>query len=1638
MNLSSKLLGTIARRGHPAREGPKGVGPFSRFISGESIQAKEATVSRAKGSSGVWSAVALLLGALTHLAGSSVLAQSQDPPAQPAVPASSAQPVGADMKSIAKSKLLQARANLAQGHLDVAEATTLEVARLKVTWMGGDDTPTRVLQDINQARQDPKILLQAARASLSRRDFGRAEQYARLADRHGSMLTFGLWGDSPGKVLDDIQKAKKSPPPQTTRAVATTAPEPKPTTVAPAVSHQDTTPIPVVQAGHTTPPGSMLPPLPSSEKPAEPAAAPKPLPPVPETKTVVSNETEETRALLKQAREKMSQSKFDEARDLVARARTKKANLGWWEDNPDRVESEIKRFEASPKPAAPAAPAPNASAPTPIPVSVAGVKTDAPEEVVPRTKEEARSTLAAGRTQMAEGKLDECARTVQRTKSLTTVTWGLFEDSPDRLALDLDKVRKERDRTEAARVLYEGRRAYEKGDLEEASRLAYRAQKLHGPYSIWDMGDRPSKLLADVQAAQARSRKTVVPQASLAKQEQKTAAPVEPVKPTAAKPVVESGDRLKAQQLVAEAQRLHRDGKLLEAQQKAVEAQKLNVAFGPDEVGPDFVYQQIAIEVRQRVDTLVRAAHEAVSNGQGDLGSRHAQAEKHLTDARTLAAQFGQDTQPIDGKLAQVRTMKPGGAVAQVKHETPASKEGAQILESARAELRKGETANARRLTEKALSGPYGVKDDAMALIRTIDAEESNQKQLGAHRAFDAALAAYRRREYSQASAMIATVDVRMLDADRQARLREISMTPEMSPSQTKATAKAATPAPSGLTRMGAELPALSTGTTPAPTTPATAPAATGTAVASDQGGDLLERHKQMQRIVFDKLRQDGVEAQRDAADKFKAGQTDAALEVLQDYLANLQAEKLEPGQLTVLRRPVESRLSHFRLLKAQKELAQGALVSKQTASDKLGAAQRAEDMKHKNVDKLMKDFNALYKDGKYLEAESMAMRALELDPDNGVASAAVFMARRQRSVSEYQKVKDSRNEFVRQGLNDAEDEGPAGAIKSGVEYSKDGWERAKNRKPNEPIQIGRTSEKAKAIERQLSNPLSISFDSTPLNQVLNELRDYHGINIVTDKPALDEAGVSLESPISIKLDRISLRSALNLILHQVRLTHVIRDEVLMVTTEENAKGKLTTVTHPVADLVIPIEDFGDVKTAGPKQPTLTNPTANFTPTPVTGPNSMGPGTPVGTPQGGSMLNGGGPQSTQSSNGTNVVKRGPMNTTEEQLIKLITSTIQPKTWSEMGGPGTIDYFPLTMSLVINQTADIQEQITDLLAALRRLQDQEVSVEVRFITVAEDFFERIGVNFNMNIQTHNQRFEPMLQQNAFVFDNSQFINAFRPGRFLAGLTPAGALTPTLDIPITQNSFFQTVPSFGGYNASGLTMGLAFLSDIQVFLFLEAAQGDTRTNVMQAPKLTLYNGQTSTINVTNSQNLVTGVQLTALPGGQFAILPQVTSNPFNSTSLTIQAVISADRRYVRMSITPTITNLLPGPGNTIGTFPIVVPVFTSLEGNGAGQPILLTQFIQQPTFANITISTTVAVPDGGTVLLGGLKSLSEARSEFGPPLLSKVPYISRLFRNVGYGRETESLLIMVTPRIIIQAEEEERQTNFREGTGGVGIQ
>src|SRR5207249_3135179 len=98
---------------------------------------------------------------------------------------------------------------------------------------------------------------------------------------------------------------------------------------------------------------------------------------------------------------------------------------------------------------------------------------------------------------------------------------------------------------------------------------------------------------------------------------------------------------------------------------------------------------------------------------------------------------------------------------------------------------------------------------------------------------------------------------------------------------------------------------------------------------------------------------------------------------------------------------------------------------------------------------------------------------------------------------------------------------------------------------------------------------ITLNFKDTPLQQVIDDLHDLSGgVNIVPDVAALNEAGIGLDRPLSLKVEGVSMKSALNILLEQVHLTYQIQHQVLKITTEERSRGNIKQITYPVADLV--------------------------------------------------------------------------------------------------------------------------------------------------------------------------------------------------------------------------------------------------------------------------------------------------------------------------------------------------------------------------------------------------------------------------------------------------------------------------------------
>ncbi len=305
----------------------------------------------------------------------------------------------------------------------------------------------------------------------------------------------------------------------------------------------------------------------------------------------------------------------------------------------------------------------------------------------------------------------------------------------------------------------------------------------------------------------------------------------------------------------------------------------------------------------------------------------------------------------------------------------------------------------------------------------------------------------------------------------------------------------------------------------------------------------------------------------------------------------------------------------------------------------------------------------------------------------------------------------------------------------------------------------------------------------------------------------------------------------------------------------------------------------------------------------------------------------------------NQPSRKEVKTQEEKLINLLISTVCPKSWREMGGEGTMEYFPLTMTLVVRQTADVQEQITELLASLRRQQDNEVSVEVRFVEVSTEVMEQLGIQ----------------------------------------------------------------------EKEGGTPGMAVLDDTQVKLLIEGAQADRRTHVMQAPKITVFNGQQAALDLSEKQTFVVGIDFQDKDGKQ---MPQPkTKTVMTGLQMSVLPVVSPCNRYVTLQLGVREGRADADPRVAFG------PAWSKKALHTSEGP-------NEPRYTTLEVEKTLKLASGSTALLTGWTQHREVRNQVGPPVLSKVPYVNRLFRNVSYGQETMHTLVLVTPRVLTRPEETER--------------
>ncbi len=238
--------------------------------------------------------------------------------------------------------------------------------------------------------------------------------------------------------------------------------------------------------------------------------------------------------------------------------------------------------------------------------------------------------------------------------------------------------------------------------------------------------------------------------------------------------------------------------------------------------------------------------------------------------------------------------------------------------------------------------------------------------------------------------------------------------------------------------------------------------------------------------------------------------------------------------------------------------------------------------------------------------------------------------------------------------------------------------------------------------------------------------------------------------------------------------------------------------------------------------------------------------------------------------------------------------------------------------------------------------------------------------------------------------------------IAELTLTDQLQFGLEWYIKQNinsnkygDFAGVISTLGGLNlgGAGLNYTITKLSgDFQAKINMFAKKD--LINIISTPHIVLLDGKDATINVGTDVPIVTA-EMTAADLGS-------TSTSTGATTPSILRSVQYRTTGVTLKVKPVV--------NSDG----VVTIEINQELSEA--QINSVSTIDSPMILKRSISTTLAVNSGETVLLGGLISTNKSQGESKVPFLGDIPILGRFFKTDSTGTKKTELIVQLTPYIL----------------------
>jgi hypothetical protein len=236
-------------------------------------------------------------------------------------------------------------------------------------------------------------------------------------------------------------------------------------------------------------------------------------------------------------------------------------------------------------------------------------------------------------------------------------------------------------------------------------------------------------------------------------------------------------------------------------------------------------------------------------------------------------------------------------------------------------------------------------------------------------------------------------------------------------------------------------------------------------------------------------------------------------------------------------------------------------------------------------------------------------------------------------------------------------------------------------------------------IEKALLRPVTLDVVRTPLDEVAEQLARQLDVNLTIDEKALKDIGLCPPTPVTYKVTNLALHFALDELLHPLDLVWTVRNGVLLVTTPQEAETVMMTEVYDVSALLVNCPDYP----AG-RSNDLGDPEPLFVPTPERHYYELMRG------MGGSMNMGMGNGPALASLVWDV----------DTLMDSIRSVIEPTLWSDVGGPCSIFACRPQQVVVVSAPRHVQEELAAYLDTLRhRIETRpQIRIEAHWLWLTE--------------------------------------------------------------------------------------------------------------------------------------------------------------------------------------------------------------------------------------------------------------------------------------------------------------------------------